>query len=444
MENKKVKIVATVGPASDSEVVLKKLMLGGVNAFRLNFSHATPDYFTKVIKRINKLKKKLGVNVVTFLDLPEPKIRTGTLPNGRFEIKEGERYILGPNGDIPVSKSVLNNLPLKGKIALSDGKIQIEPLQKIKNGIIVEALDDGILLNNQSINATNLMYEKKYPTKNDIAGIRFGLRHGINMFALSFVSRKEDIQKAKQFTGKNSIIITKIERDSAVKGFSEIAKEADVIMIARGDLGLNIDMVKVPFIQRKLIKEANRLCKPIITATQVLESMVRNPIPTRAELDDTFTAIMEGTDAIMLSEETAIGTFPVKSVQTLRKLIDFNYKKLNPTRYPIRSEEDAIIDDVVDLARNTHIRSIIMKTVDGRNTLKLSRYHINADIFAITKDKNTANLLTFSRSVVPIRSNMVPHALKIINKEYNVDKAIMVYDVPRGKKAETGLNIVNL
>jgi pyruvate kinase len=444
MENKKVKIIATIGPASDSEAVLKKLMLSGVNVFRLNFSHATPDYFAKVIKRINKLKKKLRINVVTFLDLPGPKIRTGILPNGKFEIKEGERYILGPNGDIPVSKSLLKALPSKGKISLSDGKIQIEPLQRIKNGIVVEALDDGTLLNNQSINAANLIYEKKYPTNNDIAGIRFGLRHGINVFALSFVSRKEDIQKARRFTGKNSIIITKVERDSAVKDFSEIANESDVIMIARGDLGLNIDMVKVPFIQRKLIKEANKLCKPIITATQVLESMIRNPIPTRAELDDTFTAIMEGTDAIMLSEETAIGSFPVKSVQTLRKLIDFNYKKLNPTRYPIKVEEDALIDDVVDLARNTRIKSIIMKTSNGKNVLKLSRYHIDADIFAITNDTNTANLLSFSRGVIPIHSNRTSSAFKAVNKNYNVSRAIMVYDVPRGKKAETGLNIINL
>ncbi len=444
MDNEKVKIIVTVGPASDSEAVLKKLILNGVNTFRLNFSHGSPEYFSRVIRIIRDLRSRLNKNVSIFLDLPGPKIRTGILPNGKLNILENKKYTLGLNGDIPVLGGVLSGIPLKGKISLSDGKIELKPIKRVKNGLLAKALNSGLLLNNQSLNADGLNYEKTYPTEKDRAGIKFGLNQGITTFALSFVSKKEDITNVRKLVGKDSILIAKIERESALNNFDGIAGVSNVIMIARGDLGLNIDIVRLPLVQRKLIREANKRSIPVITATQVLESMISNPIPTRAEVSDAFMAIMDGTDAIMLSEETAIGDYPVKAVDTLRRLIDFNYKKLAPSRYKIGSEEDALIDEVASLSENTKIRNIVIQTEDGKNAFRLSRYHTDANIFAITKKANIADLLTFGRNVIPILAQDIHTGLKIIKRNYSVDKAIIVYDVPQGKKSKSSIEILKI
>ncbi len=444
MDNRKVKIVVTVGPACDSEKTLEKLILNGVNVFRLNFSHGTPSYFSKVITRINKLKKKLKINVSIFLDLPGPKIRTGVLQNGKLEIIEGHEYTLGPKGDIPVLEAVLSGMSISGKIALSDGKIELKPIKRINQGILAEALNSGTLLNKQSLNADGLIYEKKYPTEKDIEGIKFGLGHGITTFALSFVSKKEDIINVRKFTGENSILIAKIEREVALKNFKDIAVASDVIMVARGDLGLNMDIVKVPFVQRNLIRDANKLFKPVITATQVLESMTTNPLPTRAEVDDVFTAILEGTDAIMLSEETAVGAFPVKAVDMLRRMIAFNYTKIRATRHEIKGEGDAIIRDVANLSENTGIKNLIIFTKDGKNAFRLSRYNTNLDIFAVTDKKNITDLLTFGRNITSIHSSNTKEALKLIKSEYNVDKTIIINDVPGARKSKSSIDVVTL
>ena len=321
MDFNKVKVVATLGPASDSEDSIKKLIQAGVNVFRLNMSHGDHDYFRRVISCIKRINKQLKVYTPIFLDLPGQKLRTGKLGGDKLEIKEGQEYTLGEKGQIPVTNSILKRIKLKGKILLSDGKIELKPVKRDGDIIIARALNNGTLLNEQSINADGLSYSDKYPTKKDIDGIKFGLSQGIRIFALSFVSSAKDVAAARRIAGGDSTLIAKIERRDAVKNFKEIVEVADVIMIARGDLGLNMDIAEVPKLQKELIDVSNKCNKPVITATQMLESMTKNVLPTRAEADDVFTAISEGTDAVMLSEETAIGDYPIKAVKMLRHII---------------------------------------------------------------------------------------------------------------------------
>ncbi len=444
MEKGKVKIIATLGPASDKEGTIKRLILNGVNVFRLNFSHGDPEYFSRIVKIVNKLKKKLRKNVSIFVDLPGPKIRTGLLKNAQLEIKQGVKYTLGPGGEIPTTKDIARGISLEKNVLLSDGKIEVKPLKRTRDLVIVRALNDGILLSKQSINSPGLVYKKTYPTHKDTAAIKFGLSHGIDAFALSFVSKKEDILKTRKITGKDSVLIAKIERKEALQNFDEIAEASDVIMIARGDLGLNLDIVQVPFIQRKLIKKANELSKPVITATQMLESMTHGRMPTRAEADDVFTAVMEGTDAVMLSEETAIGAYPVKTVDMLRKLIGFNYRKLSAVEYKIKGEGDALMGGIAGLSGKTGIKTIILDTNDIKNAFRLSRYHIDFNIFVLAKREDINDLLNFGRDIVPIRANTLDTALKYIKNDYAIEKAILVSDTSKDKRSIAKIDILNL
>ena len=272
-----VKIVITLGPASSDIQSITKLMSGGAEIFRLNLSHGDEDYFRKTVSAVRFVGKKLGKDFTIFFDLPGPKLRTGILPTGKLQLNKGEVYSLGPKGDIPVSIEVLRGISLKNKILLSDGKIELKPLKKEGLNILVRATDNAILLNKQSINSRSLSYESKYPTKKDIDGIKFGKSLGIRTFAISFPSSAKDVLSVRKVLGKDYNIIAKIERAEAVRNFDEIAAVSDVVMVARGDLGLNIDITELPEVQRKLILRSNQLNKPVILATQVLESMIQAP-----------------------------------------------------------------------------------------------------------------------------------------------------------------------
>ena len=444
----RVKLVATIGPASDSEEALKKLMLDGVDIFRINFSHSTPKYANNIIKIINKLNLKLKKNTGVFIDLPGPKIRTGFLPKGSLDIKEGKKYTFGPSGDIPVSEEVVHNVDRKKKILLSDGKIELKPVKLYGDKLIVRAMNSATLLDRQSVNALGLKYEKGYPTKEDISAIRFGLKHGIRTFALSFVSKKEDIIHVRKITGKDSTLIAKIERKEAVENFEEIASLSDVLMIARGDLGLNMDVAEVPEIQKKLIISANRMSKPVITATQMLESMTENIMPTRAEVDDVFTAISEGTDAVMLSEETAIGQHPYAAVRMLSHIIAMSKSVAATANYPAVDERDALIDATVSLIQKTGIKDVVVLTKSGRSAFRLARFHLGIRIFAVTDSKSVLCALAFGRSITPVYidklSGYPTTVLKKIKAENNLKEVILVTGFKTSNRAVEGMRIIKL
>ncbi len=429
-----VKIVITLGPASSDIQSITKLMSGGAEIFRLNLSHGDEDYFRKTVLAVRYVGKKLGKDFTIFFDLPGPKLRTGILPAGKLQLNKGEVYSLGPKGDIPVSKEILRGISLKNKILLSDGKIELKPLKKEGLNILVRATDNALLLNKQSINSRSLSYESKYPTKKDIDGIKFGKSLGIKTFAISFPSSAKDVLSVRKVLGKGYNIIAKIERAEAVRNFDEIATVSDVVMVARGDLGLNIDIAELPEVQRKLISRSNQLNKPVILATQVLESMTQNPMPTRAEVNDAFSSIFEGADSLMLSEETAIGLYPIRAFQMLKHVISrFTYpSQLMPT-YRIKNERDAMMDAVTDLSKKTKTRDVLLLTRSGEDAFRLSRYRAGMRIFALTDFDSIADKLRFGRDVIPVVSDDASRLKKltanILKKRYGLKNAILVNDM---------------
>ncbi len=441
-----IKTVITVGPACDSYEMLKKMILKGADVFRLNLSHGDKEYFRKAVANIRKAEEATKRNVLIFFDLPGPKLRTGKVHGDRLEIKEGTEYTFGRSGQIQVSEEIIKMISLKNKLLLSDGKIEFKPLRKDLGLLVAKALNSGVLLNEQSINFKGISYPGKYPTKKDEDGIKFGLSLGINTFALSFISSAKDIEKVRKITGEKSVLIAKIERIEAVKHFNDIVRAADIIMVARGDLGLNIDIADLPEIQKKLLATCNENSKPVITATQMLESMTNNVMPTRAEADDVFTAIDEGTDAVMLSEETAIGVYPVKALVMLKRIISkYRYSGILK-RYKIADEHDAILSSAIDLVINTKINKIITFTPSGRSAFRLSRYHLPLDISAVTTSKATFSKLFFSRNVKGILVDSLEKTEKNLFKiarEHGIKKAIVISGLSLSENSTENIRIIS-
>lgn len=401
MNNYQIKTVITLGPASDSEQTIKKFAAGGASIFRLNFSHNTPDYFGRLIDMINDINARLNKHVSILLDLPGPKIRTGNPIGGKLELLEGETYSLGPDCQIPVSRQILSELPSKGGIKLADGKLELKIIDKLKGKLVVRAMNSGTLLDRQSINSQGLLYERSYPTKNDKAAISFGLKKGITSFALSFVSRKKDVTKVRDIVGEDIVLVSKIERREALRNFKEIAIASDAIMIARGDLGLNIDIAEVPLVQRKLIRASNQLRRPVITATQMLESMTTNVMPTRAEVNDVFNSVYEGSDAVMLSEETAIGAYPLRAFEMLKRITWKSQYFDDPQEHRESGPHEALVGAAAYIISSAGVKNVVFLTRGGAGPINLSRYHTNARIFALTDKKNVLDKLNIARGVEP-------------------------------------------
>lgn len=441
-----IKTVITVGPACDSYEMLKKMILKGADIFRFNLSHGDKAYFKRVVANLRKAEKDTKKEVLMFFDLPGPKLRTGKVHGDKIEIKEGTEYTFGKNGQIQVSEEIIRMINLKNKLLLSDGKIEFKPIRKEMGLLVAKALNNGVLLNEQSINFKGISYPGKYPTKKDEDGIKFGLSLGINTFALSFISSAKDIENARKIAGGKSVLIAKIERIEAVKHFDEIVKVADVIMIARGDLGLNIDIADLPEIQKKLLSLCNENSKPVITATQMLESMTNNVMPTRAEADDVFTAIDEGTDAVMLSEETAIGVYPLKALSMLKRIIEkYRYSGI-VKRYKIMDIHDAILNSAIDLVINTKIDKIITFTPSGRSAFRLSRHHLQLDIFAVTNNKVAFSKLFFSKNVKGILVKSLGKAEKDlfnVAKQHGIKKAIIISGLSLSENSTENIRIIS-
>ncbi|MCW1293831.1 MAG: pyruvate kinase [Candidatus Parvarchaeota archaeon] len=450
MTYKTVKAIVTIGPASESSQTLKKMIRDGIRIFRLNLSHGDFNWHKDVINRIEDIGRSINEKIVIVLDLPGPKFRIGKLPNGNLNVEEGRNYTIGVNGDIPVSESILSSLSANKNIKLSDGKLELKPIKRERGYIITKALNSYSLLSEQSINQDGISYPHIYPTKDDIEGIKFGLKNNLNTFALSFISSSKDVEKVRKIAGKDSILISKIERKEGVNNFKEIAKASDIVMVARGDLGLNMDISNVPKLQEKLILEAHQLKKPVIVATQMLESMVNNSIPTRAEADDVFTAVEEGADSLMLSEETAIGNYPLKSVKTLMHLIDtFKSEAIRKSSYTIRSEDDSVAEVAVKLAESTGIKNMIIRTVDGASAFRLSRYFDSGiRLFALTPRLSTFEKLAFGRGIEPFLYKNLDYGLmeikKYLKNKLKAKKVILVAGVFGKAGSTTKIEILDL
>lgn len=328
--NQRLKYIVTVGPASESERVLKQLIESGADIIRINGSHCKPSYILQIKNLVERLNKALGTDVEVMLDLPGPKIRTGGDPDYKLEIKTGKSYTIGGKGDIPLEDALADGIKLGSIIKLSDGKLELKAVSR-KSMLTATALNQGVLNPKQSIYAPGLKYTGTYPTTRDKQLISAGDKAGIRLFGLSFVSSAADVENCRKLI-KNGALISKIETQEAINNIEQIIRASDLIMVARGDLGLWIGIEKVPEAQRLLIAKAQAAKKQVIVATQMLYSMVNNPMPTRAEANDVFTSVEQGADALMLSEESAIGIYPVKALKTLKAIaeraLSYNQSKL--------------------------------------------------------------------------------------------------------------------
>ncbi len=402
----KTKIVATVGPASNSHTKIYSLVRAGVNVFRLNFSHGTHEEHLEVINIIRKINAGLDIPVTILQDLQGPKIRIDEVENDGVLLKVGSKIIITTKhltGNAKKISTSFQSLPqdvAKGDIILlDDGNIEIRVLDKKKDEVTGQVLHGGVLKSRKGINLPHSNISMPSLMEKDITDLEFGLEHEVDWVALSFVRSADDIRKLRKIINdhkKATRIVAKIEKPEAVENIDDIISETDALMVARGDLGVEIPMERVPLVQKMIIRKCNIAAKPVIVATQMLESMIQNPRPTRAEASDVANAILDGADAVMLSAETAAGKYPALAVRSMAKIIrsvEKNYEGIYFKNYDLDEKSptflhDRVLASAALLARDTQAKVITGMTVSGYSAFNLSKYRPNAHIYIFTGSKH--------------------------------------------------------
>ncbi|MTI29745.1 pyruvate kinase [Xanthovirga aplysinae] len=409
----KTKIVTTIGPASDSKEMMGKLMEAGANVFRLNFSHGTHDDHLKRIETIRELNKEQGTYISILQDLQGPKIRTTEIENGQVDIVEGQELRITIDevvGNQKVIGTTHKTLPLEVKagerILIDDGNLELKVKGVEGHEVVTEVIYGGPLKSRKGINLPETDVIVPALTEKDKLDLEFGLKNHVDWVALSFVRSAQDILDLKKIineSGEATKVMAKIEKPEAIKCMDEIIEACDGIMVARGDLGVEMDMEEVPLIQKELIAKCNRAAKPVIVATQMLESMVTNPRPTRAEANDVANAVLDGADAVMLSAESASGKFPEEAVNSMTKVIRavekseaIYFKNLTLDSSSETHVNDGLVLAACNLARNTGGKAILGLSRSGYTGLRLSSHRPKANIFVFTDDIYLLNRLNLS------------------------------------------------
>lgn len=418
---RKTKIVCTIGPASESVEKLTQLINSGMNVARLNFSHGDFEEHGQRIVNIREAAKQTGKTVAILLDTKGPEIRTNNMQNGSIELKAGENVIVSMTEvEGTVEKfsitypGLIDDVQIGSKILLDDGLIGLEvtKIDKSTNEIHTKILNSGTLKNKKGVNVPGVSVKLPGITEKDTKDILFGIEQGVDFIAASFVRRAMDVLEIRQVLEENNAteihIIPKIENQEGVDNINEILEVSDGLMVARGDLGVEIPAEEVPLVQKMLIKKCNALGKPVITATQMLDSMQRNPRPTRAEASDVANAIFDGTDAIMLSGETAAGLYPVEAVQTMNNIASraeqaLDHKEILSSRSKDSEDNitDAIGQSVAHTALNLAVSSIITPTESGHTARMISKYRPKAPIVAVTAKPCVQRRLSLVWGVYP-------------------------------------------
>lgn len=437
MQNKRTKIVATLGPASSNPEMMEKLVLAGVNAFRLNFSHGDHSSHGQTIQRIKEIRERLQLPVAILQDLRGPKIRIGKL-KGEKHLKQGMTVVLDASieteveGRIPVTyPDFASDVRPRTRLLLADGRIELTITRVEPPLVYCKVVNEGSLTSGKGVNYPEGSFNLPALTEKDRQDLSFGLAQGVDFVALSFVRKEEDVLQAREVisqSGQAAGLIAKIEKHEGVKNIEKILKHVDGVMVARGDLGVEVPLQEVPVIQKKIIQLCNRSGKPVITATQMLLSMVENPRPTRAEVSDIANAIWDGTDAIMLSEETAVGHYPeeaVKMMSGIAKYVERNYKYYRK----IEKSDDSSIPEAIShnatlLARELSSKVILCPTHSGFTARMMSRFRPGAKIVALTPNRSTFYQLSLVWNVFPIliafiedTGELIQDAVKIAEKE---------------------------
>jgi len=430
---KKTKIVATIGPATGSEEMLSKLLKAGMNVMRLNFSHGDFKEHQERLDNFKKSQVKTGITGAVLQDLGGPKIRIGMFSTESINLKVGKTFtlttdeIVGDENRVSINYKALPKEVEKGHhIYLHDGKKKLEVVDIKGNDVVCKVLVGGDIKGKRGVNLPHSELTVKSLTEKDLKDLEFGIKNKVDYVALSFVRRPSDILELREILKKRKCdagIIAKIETPQAVKNIDEIIKLSDGIMVARGDLAIEVPFEEVPMIQKMIIQKANDAGKPIITATQMLESMIKNPVATRAEVSDVANAILDGTDAVMLSEETTLGDFPVESVTVMSKIagqIEGNYPEKEVVHALGNGETeiaDSITGSVVKTANNVGAKVIVALTESGFTARMVSRHKPLTPILALSPNERTSQKLVLSFGCAPItipRYKTINEAFKIV------------------------------
>lgn len=415
---RKTKIVCTIGPASSSEDVIRGLCLAGMNVARLNFSHNTHEDHLERINTIKKVRAELNLPIAVMLDTKGPEYRIKTFKNGKITLDDGALFTLtardieGDETAVSVNyRNLPNELSVGDTILLNNGLLIIKVEEINGADIVCRVINGGELSDRKSMSFPGRVMKQEYLSEQDKADIAFGINNGVDYIACSFVSNKQDLIDVKNYLkelgAENVELIAKIENQSGFDNIEEICEHCDGIMVARGDMGVEIPFETLPALQKKLITKCRMLGKRVITATEMLESMITKPRPTRAEISDVANAVYDGTSAIMLSGETAAGKFPIESVKTMAKIAETTennihyFKRFHNTEFKIKNSTDAISHSTCGMAIDLEAKAIVACSLSGMTARMVSRFRPPVPIIGLTTDERTWRRLALSWGVIP-------------------------------------------
>lgn len=446
---RKTKIICTIGPSSENRETLIQMCKAGMNVARLNFSHGTyPEHQAK-IDLIKQVRQELNLPIAIMLDTKGPEYRIRTFAGGSVTVKEGDSFtfttdqVEGDETRVSVNyQGLVNDLALGDRILVNNGLVVFEVTDLEGSNVHTRVITGGVLSNRKSMSFPNKVMTGPYLSEQDKQDLLFGIRNEVDFVAASFVSTKADMEQLKQFLadngGGNIDLIAKIENQSGVDHAEEICQVADGIMIARGDLGVEIPFVEVPAIQKRLTSTCRMLGKRVITATEMLESMIQNPRPTRAEISDVANAVYDGSSAVMLSGESAAGKYPVEAVKTMAAICEYTEqhtsysKRFHSYEFHIRNTLDAVSHAICAMAIDVEAKAIVVCSVSGTTARMVSRFRCPVDIIGMTTDPRIFRRLSLSWGVTPVLAEeftsqdvMFYHALASAKK---------VLDLPKGAK----------
>ncbi len=464
---RRTKIVATMGPASSSPERVRELIRAGVNVFRMNFSHGSADFHRHNLQAVREAAAEMQVSVGVLQDLQGPKIRVTTFAEGQVELLEGEEFTLTCNDDSPGDASrvgvtytgLCDDVKPGDDLLLDDGRLRLRVKSVTEGRIVTEVTLGGVLSNNKGLNIPGSDLSLPALTEKDIADLRLGAELGVDWVAISFVRSAEDVREARRLldeAGSTARLMAKIEKPSAVENFQDILAEVDGIMVARGDLGVELSPELVPAVQKSLIRQCRDAGKPVVTATQMLESMIHAPAPTRAEASDVANAIYDGTDAVMLSAETAVGDYPIEAVRMMDSIArtvetDTEYRRLQKslTLKMAGTVADSVSHAACQVAEELDVQVIVCFSASGATAYRVSRFRNETPILAITTSEISYRQLSLVWGVAPFLSDEITDSADMVERANDClatshfaregDRYVITAGVPFGVKGTTNL-----
>ena len=461
LRRRRTKIVATLGPASASAEMIRTLYMTGVDIFRLNFSHGSHDDHAARVKILRGLEEEFSMPVGIIADLQGPKLRVGKFRNGTIDLKSGMKLRLdldeAEGDEIRVNlphPEIIKALDRDAVILMDDGKVRLRIVDKGKNFLLAEVISGVKISNNKGVNVPGVVLPIAALTEKDRRDLTAALDMGVDWIAQSFVQRPEDVAEAKKLIAGRAALMAKIEKPSALEQFDAILDLVDGIMLARGDLGVECPPEDVPAIQKRIVRRVRHAGKPIIVATQMLESMIENPSPTRAEASDVATAVYDGADAVMLSAETAAGKYPVEAVSIMNRIcehteVDETYRRIIESDRPNIEEDssDAITAAAHQVAHSVRAACIVNYTTSGSTTLRMARQRPRMPIMCLTQNMNVARRLCLSYGVHAVHVTDVTNTTTAVQKAAAValgqgiakkgDRLVLTAGVPFGTPGST-------